>query len=280
VSASVTEIVQQPEAQRVSPLRSRPTDRVHIVVGALVALAMHGFLVGVVYVFTYMGQQNIEKEIEPKMLKFDDVQLLALGEEKPEEALPRIANPEPAVKPPEEVNLAQPDEPVVELEKPEPKEEVKEDKDAREQKMLDALSALHNPNRPTNDELPEGSSEGVVGGTVSDAALANLMGTYQAKLLAEIAKVWQIPSTLTDDEIKELSGQVAVYVRLSDDGYVVSYNFERSSSNEQFNGSIERVLRRFQVSGGRKLPLPDNEEIRQMVLREGLNLVNWTSTVR
>ncbi len=250
-----------------------------MVVGGAVALLMHGMLVVVVVIGTYWGQQNIEDEIEPKMLKFDDVQLLALGEEKPDDALPRLPNPEPAVQPPEEVNLAQPDEPVVDLEKPK-EEKVKEDKDAREKKMLDALSALHNPNRPTNDETPEGGAEGVMGGTVSDAALANLMGTYQAKLLAEIAKVWQIPSTLSDEEIAKLAGQVAVYVRLSDEGYVVSYNFERSSPNDQFNGSIERVLRRFQVSGGRKLPLPENEEIRQMVLREGLNLVNWTSTVR
>lgn len=254
-------------------------DRIQVALGAFAALLLHGLLVAVVVIGTYYGQQNIEDEIEPKMLKFDDVQLLALGEEKPPEALPRIANPEPAVKPEEEVNLAQPDEPVVELEKEEP-EDVKEDKDAREKKMLDALSALNNPNRPTNDETPEGSAEGVVGGTISDAALANLMGTYQAKLLAEIASVWQIPSTLSDEEIERLAGQVAVYVRLSEEGYVVSYNFERESNNEQFNASIERVLRRFQVSGGRKLPLPDNEEIRQMVLREGLKLVNWTSTVR
>lgn len=275
----MNEVVEHPVEQRVSPLRARPTDPIHMVVGGAVALLMHGMLVVVVVIGTYWGQQNIEDEIEPKMLKFDDVQLLALGEEKPDDALPRLPNPEPAVQPPEEVNLAQPDEPVVDLEKPK-EEKVKEDKDAREKKMLDALSALHNPNRPTNDETPEGGAEGVMGGTVSDAALANLMGTYQAKLLAEIAKVWQIPSTLSDEEIAKLAGQVAVYVRLSDEGYVVSYNFERSSPNDQFNGSIERVLRRFQVSGGRKLPLPENEEIRQMVLREGLNLVNWTSTVR
>lgn len=275
----MNEVVEHPVEQRVSPLRARPTDPIHMVLGGAIALFMHGMLVVVVVIGTYWGQQNIEDEIEPKMLKFDDVQLLALGEEKPDDALPRLPNPEPAVQPPEEVNLAQPDEPVVDLEKPK-EEKVKEDKDAREKKMLDALSALHNPNRPTNDETPEGGAEGVMGGTVSDAALANLMGTYQAKLLAEIAKVWQIPSTLSDEEIAKLAGQVAVYVRLSDEGYVVSYNFERSSPNDQFNGSIERVLRRFQVSGGRKLPLPENEEIRQMVLREGLNLVNWTSTVR
>jgi hypothetical protein len=62
---------------------------------------------------------------------------------------------------------------------------------------------------------------------------------------------------------------------------VVTYRFRRHSSNEQFDSSIERLLRKFQASGGGKtLPLPEDENVRKIVLKEGLNLKNWEVTQR
>lgn len=248
--------------------------------GVLLSLLLHAGLVAAIIVGTMRGAQDIEEHIEPKMLRFEQVDLLALGEEKPPEALPRIANPEPAVRPPEEVNLAEPDEPVVDLKKKEEEKE-KEDEDARKRKMQDALSALHNPNRPTNEDTPEGSTEGVLGGDITDAALANLMGTYASKLMGELSRYWEIPSTVPPEEIQSLTGQVEVYVRLSESGHVVSFKFESHSTNDQFDASIDRLMRRFQVSGGgRTLPLPEDEQVRQAVLRQGLLLQTWEYTGR
>ncbi len=238
------------------------------------ALALHVALVGGIVYFTMQEEQHVEDQIEPALISFEKVELLALGEEKPPEALPRIANPEPEVQPPDTVNLQQPEKPVVELEKKEEKEK-KEDDEARKKKMLDALSALHNPNRPTNEDIPEGVEDGIVGGDVTDAALANMMKTYVAKLLREISRVWEVPSTIPLEEIQNLAGQVTVYLRVSEDGHVVSYKFETESSNAQFNASIDRVIRRFQVMAGRKLPLPDDPAVRDAVIRQGLRLRNW-----
>lgn len=249
------------------------------VAGVILSMLLHLGLVAAIIAGTMAGTKQIEEEIQPKMLTFEKVDLLALGEEKPPNALPRIANPEPAVRPPDEVNLAKPEEPVVDLEKKEEKKE-KEDLDARKRKMLEALSALNNPNRPTNEDLPEGAENGVVGGDISDAALANLMGTYAAKLIAELSRSWEIPSTVPDDEIPKLAGLVAVYVRLSEEGHVVVHRFEKHSPNEQFDASIDRLLRRYTVTGGRKLPLPDDDQVKASVLHHGLQLEGWEYTGR
>lgn len=248
--------------------------------GIAFTFMLHAALVAAIILGTMHGQKDIEEEIEPQMLRFEKVDLLALGEEKPPNQLPRIANPEPLVQKPEEINLAKPDEPVVDLEE-EKEEERKEDEDARKKKINEALAALHNPNRPTNEDTPEGGTNGVVGGDITDAALANLMNTYVAKLVGELSKYWEVPSTIPPAEIQSLAGQVVVYVRLSDTGHVVTYQFREKSTNEQFNASIERLIRRFQVSGGgRTLPLPAEDEVRTVVVREGLNLEGWEYTGR
>lgn len=242
-------------------------------------MLLHFGMVVAIIAGTMASEKKIDDAIEPKLLTFERVDLLALGEEKPPNALPRISNPEPAVRPPDEVNIAEPEEPVVDLKEKEEKKE-KEDEDARKRKMLDALSALHNPNRPSNEDIPEGSSEGVIGGNISDAALANLMGTYAAKLIAELSRNWEISSTIPDEEIPKLAGQVSVYVRLSAEGHIVVHRFETNSTNEQFDAGIDRLLRRYTVSGGRTLPLPEDEQVKASVLHHGLNLNNWEYTGR
>lgn len=248
--------------------------------GVAATMTLHLGLVAAIVIGTTSGGESIKEQIEPKLLTFEKVDLLALGEEKPPEALPRIANPEPEVKPPETVNLAKPAEPVIELEKPPEKKDAKEDEEARKRKMMEALSALHNPDRPTNEDIPEGSAAGVIGGDISDAAMANLMGTYAAKLIAELSQHWQIPSTVPDGEIAELAGQVSVYVRLSEAGHIVVHRFEKNSTNEQFDASIDRLLRRYTVSGGRTLPLPDEAQVLASILHHGLQLEGWTYTGR
>ena len=261
---------------RRGPRDQREPSRVLTIVGIVTSILLHGAIVGVIVWGTMRGGEDIQNDIEPKMLEFEDVELLALGEKKPPNQLPRIANPAPPEVKEDAVNLAEPQEkPPEPKKKPEKKEKKPQKKPDRRKKLLDQLGDLHDPNRPTNTEVPEGSEKGVAQGTISDAAMANLMGTYQAKLLQALGDKWRIPTTIDDAEIKKLAGTVVVYVRLSDSGHVVSYSFRSKSSNEQFNASIDRLMRRFEVSGGHKLPVPENPEVRRLVLNEGLNLKNW-----
>jgi outer membrane biosynthesis protein TonB len=246
--------------------------------GIATTVLLHLAVVGLII---WGSLRSADEPDEPAMLEFEDVELLALGEEKPPNQLPRIANPAPPETQEDTVNLAEPDdEPEPEPEEqPEEKDEPDpppEPEDDRRERMLEDLSDLNDPDRPSNTDVPEGSEEGVAGGTISDPAMANMMNTYQARVMKAIVSHWQLPTTLDDSEIKQLAGQVAVYVRLSASGHVVSYSFQRKSPNDQFNGSIERVLRRFQVTGGgRTLPVPDQEQVREAVLRQGLNLRSW-----
>lgn len=258
------------QQMNVQPWSDKPVLPTHVATGVVVSLFTHIAVIGVVIFGTIRGEAKLEAEIEPKMLAFEEVELLALGVEKKPEALVRIANPEPATRPPDEIVIEQPSEPVVELKKPEPVEATKEDD--RKRQMLDALSALHNPNRPTNEDLPEGSEEGVIGGT----ALTSLIGSYATKLVAEISRLWELPSTVTPSDAQALADSVEVYVRLSESGNIVTFQFRKRSGNEQFDDSIERLLKRFQVQyGGRTLPLPDEPSARSAVIQQGLNLKGW-----
>ncbi|RAL25233.1 hypothetical protein DL240_03210 [Lujinxingia litoralis] len=160
-------------------------------------------------------------------------------------------------------------------------EQERKEREERERRRQAALSALSNPDRPYNDDTPEGSPDGVAGGTVSDAAFASMMRTYQARLLQEILRVWSVPTTLNDAELGNLAGKVQVYVRLSESGAIVSHAFRARSGNEQFDASIDRAIRQFHAQyGGRKLPLPDQDDVRREVLREGLLLTRWDTTAR
>jgi len=260
-----------------------------VAAGIVTTVLVHAGLVGSV-VYRAMAGDAQDQKPEQKM-EFEDVELLQLGEDKPENQLPRISNP-PAPTPEQEtVTLDQKEtetEPEEENEPEKTQEKTNsppdpeaENDDARErkEKMEKAFEDLHDPNRPTNQEVPEGSEKGVSGGTVSDEAMANMMKTYQARLFQKISEYWEVPKAIPDAELQELFGEANVYVRLSKDGNIVSSDFRRRTSNRQFNRSIERLLEKFRVSGGgHTLPLPDDEEVRNKVLEQGLQLRQWHFT--
>ena len=263
-------------------------DRQGIGVGVLTSMMLHGGIIGLMVLATMWSEADIRQEQKDKKIEFEDVKLLKLGEQKPKNELPRIANPSPSQAQEETVALDQKEPKEPDKEKPEdptPAEEEQKNREPskaeprepdRQKEMAKAFESLSNPNRPTNEVVPEGSKKGVKEGTVSDEALANMMRTYSSRLIRRIIEVWQVPTTLSSDELATLAGKVVVHVRLSEQGHVVSYRFLERSGNDQFDSSIERVLRRFQVTGGGKtLPMPDNEQARRSVIKRGLDLQKW-----
>ena len=216
--------------------------------------------------YPYRDNPNVAQQCGMKSRE-----LLALGEEKPPQALPRIANPPPPEVKPDVVDPTPDDSPSLQKPevKPEPPPETPEE--VRRKKMQDALSALHDPNRPVNDDTPAGSEEGVVGGTVSDAALAHLMNTYTARLIQALRERREAPSSLSEEEIAALDRKVAIYVRLSSEGHILSYQWVKRSGNDLYDDSLELTLKRFMLQyGGRTLPLPEQPEVREQVLLQGL----------
>lgn len=274
-----------PGRGRLSAVR---VDPVVAAVGVASSITLHATLVGLVVWGTMRGDEAMEEKTEEEMVKFEDVELLSLGEEKPPQQLPRKANPAPSPDKQETVTLEEKEKPEPEEpeEPPEPSDQEPEEppepddepdeSEAREEAMNEAFESLHNPNRPVNDDTPEGSEKGVAQGTVADEAMASLMGTFKTKFLKKLGENWQIPSTISEEQLQKLYGKVVVYIRLSKDGHVVSYRFLRRSGNEQFDGSIERLLRRFQVTGGgRSLPLPEDSRLREKIIADGIRLTKW-----
>lgn len=272
------------------------------VAGIVLSLVFHGGLVAVAGVSLLLSAQ--EPDEEPHEVVFDEVDLLALGEEVDPDALPKLTGDEGAPAPVEEVAPeAEEPEPVAEPEpEPEPEEGVEPDPEAieeespeddaesdeerrrredeeRRRQMDEALGEFEASGR--TDDAPEGSPMGVEGGTASDADEADMVQTYHARLLQEIERRWEVPATLSDSQLKDLAGQVRVFVQLDDDGHIRSYEIREHSENDQFDASIERVLRQFQADdGGEVLPMPEQEQIRREIIHRGLMLTNWETLDR
>lgn len=272
--------------------------------GVALTLFFHGLIL-VTAVFSTWCAGAEEEPTETVEVAFDDVELLALGEEPDPHALPRLTGDEGAPPATDEMvdvveDSPEPDtapEPEPEPEQPDPEEverqqelerqrqearreeERRRAEEERRRRMEEATGRFQAEGR--GDEAPEGSPEGVAGGTVTDADRADMMQTYHARLLRAIERHWEIPSMIDDAELEQLAGRVRVYVELDDAGHVVNYDFRRKSDHEQFDDSIERVLRQFHHRhGGHQLPLPEQTEIRAEIVSRGLTLTNWETVQR
>lgn len=265
-----------------------------IAIGVVTSVGLHLVLAGLIIVGTMLGDRATEDRVDEQDMEFEEVEMLALGEKKPDHQLPEISNPAPP-EPEQETVTPDQENPEPEPEPPDkPKEQTRDEvepaetppekrpdpeTETRQQQMENALDSLNNPNRPTNEVTPEGSPEGVAGGEATDPELASKKRTYLSKVRDTIVDRWLVPTTISDEQLQTLAGSVTVQVRLRDDGSIRSYQFKQESSNEQFNSSIERALRQFQPSGGgNTLPLPDDETLKKQVLERALNLKNWDPT--
>lgn len=263
-----------------------------ILTGVATSLLLHGLILTVAIASLFWPERAPEPQQE---IIFEEVELLALGQPRDPDELPRMPASQAAPAEPEELVLEEEAAPAEPEPEPEPEPEVdtvelrrqQEREEAqrreaeqerrrqeRERRMAQALGQLDS--HSASDDAPEGSEQGVAGGTVTDEALANMMHTFQARLLQEIQRFWEVPVTLSSAELKELAGKVRVQVRLAESGHIVSYRMVSRSGNEHFDNSIERVLQRFERQrGGRALPMPEQNDVRNQILREGILLTNW-----
>jgi TonB family protein len=200
-----------------------------------------------------------------KKIEFESVQarLVQLGEERDKNLLPRITQKQPAP--------AQKDKAVGNtLKKPEPKKEAPE-KEKKEQKKVESkrpptlaelLAAADIKKDDRADAPVEGAKDGVKDGDVSDPALALKANMYTRKISALIRKNWNIPSIITKDQLKDL--QTTAYFRITFSGDVYNIQIVTSSGNSIFDSSVIDAIKR---TGS--LPLPEDRELRRLVLKEG-----------
>lgn len=275
--------------------RPRETAWPEIISGIVTSFLLHGLILAIAILSLLWPEKEPEPEYD---LVFEEVELLALGQPRDPNELPRLAasqappeddgpvvevdqEPPPAEPAPAVDPEPEPEVDTVELRRRQEREEqerreaeAERRRQERERRMAEALGGITSDG--AGSDAPEGSEHGVAGGTVTDEALADMMQTFQARVLQEIQRYWEVPVTLSSSDLTELAGKVRVQVRLAQSGHIVSYRLLTRSGNDQFDTSIERVLQRFERQrGGRALPMPERADIRDQILREGLILTNW-----
>lgn len=261
-----------------------------IVAGVALSVLFHGAVVATLVIGAWIGPLFGEEETEePVELEFQDVELLALGEEPDPHALPRLTGDEGVPQEPEMVEPdpeVEPDEPPEEETEPDPEQLEREreerrrrEREERRRRMDQALGEFEEEGR--TGEAPEGHPDGVVGGTTTDPDAADMVQTYQARLLQTIERHWEIPTVITDSELQQLAGKVRVHVQLTADGRIEDWEFRQKSGDDRFDRSIERVLQVFDVDeGDEELPMPEHEDVRAEILRRGLILSHWEHVQR
>ncbi len=274
---------QSPTSGFHNPKSTRTASNTQMVQGMVVSLAVHMAIFIAIMIGTITGSQAIEAKTEEQLAPFTPVDLVRLGEERPEDELPRLTNPPPKV---EEEDVVVPDQKpkdTIAEKKPEKDKKAqrvqKKPKEEKRNNLLDEFD--HDPNRPVSKDLPKGHKEGVPEGTISDAAAANLMRTWNAKVNAAVVRRWQIPRSLGEEKLKELAGRTAVRIRISAEGYIVSFSFARRSGDAHFDSTIERAVKSFMPAyGGGKLPMPEDASLRSKVVSRGVTLTGWRNVVR
>lgn len=233
------------------------------------------------------------EEAQVQMEWIEATPIPRLGEEKPKEALPRIIQaPEPEPAPSEAVKLAQEREEELERERVQKKladdrqrqrdEELKkeeedqkkrddEERKKRNDAMRKALARVERDVRADEDS-PAGLKDGHEAGTSDKAAEMREAALYAAMVALAIRQELRVPATISDDECKRLAAQLSV--RINEEGKVVGQPAMRQSSGNQFfDDAALSALRRFGPDSNLRIPLPrpDLKELRNLVLKRGLN---------
>ena len=222
-------------------------------------------------------------------IEFEVVQakLVKLGEERDKKLLPRITQPKPAPKSEKKDQKTEPKKEEKPVEKPKPKpdgkenslkpkeqpkpaEKPKKDEPKKEEKKkpssLDELLAGDVMEKIKRDaraeESKEGAKDGVDDGDVTDPALALKANMYARQVSKKIKENWNIPSIISADERKKL--MTRIYFKITFGGEVYDIKIKASSGNSVYDSSVIEAVKK---TG--KLPLPDDKNLKKLVLKEG-----------
>ena len=224
---------------------------------------------------------------ESHKIEFEVVQakLVKLGEERDKKLLPRITQPkptpksekkdaktepkkeekaEPKKKPDGKENSLKPKEEPKAAEKKKPEEKPKDEK-KKASSLDDLLSGdvMEKIKRDARaEESKEGAKDGVEDGDVTDPALALKANMYARQVSKKIKENWNIPSIISADERKNL--MTKIYFKITYSGEVYDIKIKSSSGNSVYDSSVIEAVKK---TG--KLPLPDDKNLKKLVLKEG-----------
>lgn len=93
-----------------------------------------------------------------------------------------------------------------------------------------------------DDDRPPAVSEegGSLTGSRAGSALEAKGDPYILDLIDKIGSAWKVPTTITDNELKDLSADVCLTI--DGEGALTGFTFMRKSGNGQFDSSLEATL--------------------------------------
>jgi len=115
---------------------------------------------------------------------------------------------------------------------------------------------------PRAEQSKEGDKKGVPNGDVTDPALALKANMYARQISVMIKRNWNIPSIISADELKKLKTEI--YFRITYSGEVYDVKIRTSSGNHVYDSSVIEAVKK---TG--RLPLPDDKNLKKLVLKEG-----------
>lgn len=131
-----------------------------------------------------------------------------------------------------------------------------------------AEGSTEEPASPADsDEAPEDTTEA----TPPEA----MMAAYTIEVDAALDKNWQTPD-FSAEKLERLSNSVQVFIDIEPDGHIAAYRFLEKSGNKAFDDSIAAALDKFKADGEARLPLPETDQVRQIILDKGLRLTGWS----
>jgi len=112
----------------------------------------------------------------------------------------------------------------------------KADIDPLKKTRAELFKQLNDDERPPAVEETGGSLQGSRAGTATEAK----GDPYILELIDKIGSAWTVPTTIREDQLKDLSADVCLTIDIS--GALTKFDFVRKSGNSQFDSSLEATL--------------------------------------
>ena len=209
-------------------MRSR-RDAVSFIVGLFMAAAVHGGVFGYIWITRAQAAKGPEINIGA----FVDAQLVKFGKPRDLSFLPHKQGVIKTTAPPEALKVARDMNDLPKLDKKEEPDKI----DPLKKTRSEFFKSLKDPDQPEGfQEAGEGSLSGSRAGTATEAK----GDPYILSLIDQIGSSWQVPTTIKESELTNLSALVCLDI--ADDGKLRGYQFRQKSGNSQFDSSLDAAL--------------------------------------
>jgi len=224
-----------------------------MVIGASATVVIHGLVAGIIVFLSLSSAGGKTMDSSAKPINFIAARLVRQGKPPDPKKLPDRIVPALPTAPPKTIPLDQNEAKAPPPQKP--KEEAQPDavKDDKLRKVFNRARAF---GEVTDNNVEEGSPDGVPEGEVTDPNEAALGDLYATRLYRLFKDRWVVPTLIAEKELDKMSCQVVI--QLDADLSIHKFQIFKSSGNQLFDDSVLNAIQRVRDEV-RKLPEPPSE---------------------